>query len=252
MDASFTTESDEVFRAVFFGLGADGTVGANKNTIKIIGEDPDVHVQAYFVYDSKKSGSQTVSHLRFGPEPIRSTYLVGSAQFVGCHQFQFIEKLDVLKRGRARRDAAAQQPVRPARGLGSPAAIRAGPDHRQGDPRLDDRRGSTWRVTPASASHTNSVLQTCFFAVSGVLPRGKAIEKIKKAIEKTYRAKGAEVVRKNFEAVDRTLAALDEVTVPRQASGDRRLLPIVAAGAPRVRDGCRVGDARRAAATSCR
>jgi len=232
VNASFTTESDEVFRAVFFGLGADGTVGANKNTIKIIGEDPDVHVQAYFVYDSKKSGSQTVSHLRFGPEPIRSTYLVGSAQFVGCHQFQFIEKLDVLTV--ASHGATLL--------LNSPYGPREVWDHlpRSAQDQIIAKAIRVWTIDAAEVArdaglgaHTNSVLQTCFFAVSGVLPRGKAIEKIKKAIEKTYRAKGAEVVRKNFEAVDRTLEALDEVEVPRQASGDRRLLPIVAAGAPR-------------------
>jgi pyruvate-ferredoxin/flavodoxin oxidoreductase len=123
VDASFSTESDEVFRAVFYGLGADGTVGANKNTIKIIGEDADVHVQAYFVYDSKKSGSQTVSHLRFGPEPIRSTYLVRQAQFVGCHQFGFIEKIDVLAVA-AHGATLPLNSLRPARGVGSPAAPR--------------------------------------------------------------------------------------------------------------------------------
>ncbi len=231
VDASFSTESDEVFRAVFYGLGADGTVGANKNTIKIIGEDADVHVQAYFVYDSKKSGSQTVSHLRFGPEPIRSTYLVRQAQFVGCHQFGFIEKIDVL--GVAAHGATLL--------LNSPYGPREVWDHLP-RPVQDQVLAKAIRLWVIDAdqvareaglgSRTNSVLQTCFFAVSGVLPRGKAIEKIKKAIEKTYRSKGAEVVKKNFDAVDRTLAALDEVQVPRQASGDRRRLPIVAAGAP--------------------
>ncbi len=231
VDSSFTTESDDVFRAVFFGLGADGTVGANKNTIKIIGEDPDVHVQAYFVYDSKKSGSQTVSHLRFGPEPIRSTYLVGSAQFVGCHQFQFIEKLDVL-------NVAAHGATLL---LNSPYGPREVWEHlpRSAQDQIIAKAMRVWTIDAAEVAgdaglgaHTNSVLQTCFFAVSGVLPRGTAIEKIKKAIEKTYRAKGAEVVKKNFEAVDRTLAALDEVPVPAKASGTRRLLPIVAAGSP--------------------
>jgi pyruvate-ferredoxin/flavodoxin oxidoreductase len=231
VDQAFTTESADVFRAVFFGLGADGTVGANKNTIKIIGEDPNVHVQAYFVYDSKKSGSQTVSHLRFGPEPIRSTYLVRSAQFVGCHQFGFIEKIDVL--GVAARGATLL--------LNSPYGPREVWDQLP-RPVQDQILAKAIRVWTIDAdqvareaglgSRTNSVLQTCFFAVSGVLPRGQAVEKIKKAIEKTYRAKGAEVVKKNFDAVDRTLAALDEVSVPRQASGTRRLLPIVAAGAP--------------------
>ncbi|MGE3889865.1 MAG: pyruvate:ferredoxin (flavodoxin) oxidoreductase, partial [Vicinamibacterales bacterium] len=217
VDASFATESNDVFRAVFYGLGADGTVGANKNTIKIIGEDPKVHVQAYFVYDSKKSGSQTVSHLRFGPEPIRSTYLVRSAQFVGCHQFGFIEKIDVL--GVAARGATLL--------LNSPYGPREVWDRlpRQVQDQILAKGIRLWVIDADQVareaglgSRTNSVLQTCFFAVSGVLPRGQAIEKIKKAIENTYRSKGAEVVGKNFDAVDRTLAALDEVEVPRQAS----------------------------------
>ncbi|MGV3519476.1 pyruvate:ferredoxin (flavodoxin) oxidoreductase [Luteitalea sp.] len=231
VDDTFTTEHEDVFRAVFYGLGADGTVGANKNTIKIIGEDPDVHVQAYFVYDSKKSGSQTVSHLRFGPRPIRSTYLVREAQFIGCHQFQFIEKVDVLTLAakgatlllNSVHDAATVWEYLP----------------REVQDRIVERGMSVWVIDANKVAravglggHTNSVLQTCFFAVSGVLPRERAIEKIKKAIEKTYRSKGAEVVRKNFEAVDRTIEALARVDVPMHASGTRRMLPIVAAGAP--------------------
>jgi pyruvate-ferredoxin/flavodoxin oxidoreductase len=231
VDRSFTTESDDVFRAVFFGLGADGTVGANKNTIKILGDDPAVHVQAYFVYDSKKSGSQTVSHLRFGPEPIHSTYLVQSAQFIGCHQFQFIEKLDVL--GIAARGAtlllnSPHSPLEVWARLPRPA-----------QDQIIEKELKVWAIDAdrvareaGLGSHSNSVLQTCFFAVSGVMPRPKAIQKIKAAIEKTYHAKGAEVVQRNFDAVDRTLAALAEVQVPRQATGSRRLVPIVATGAP--------------------
>ncbi|AMY10868.1 Pyruvate-flavodoxin oxidoreductase [Luteitalea pratensis] len=231
VDETFTTEPDDVFRAVFYGLGADGTVGANKNTIKIIGEDPDVHVQAYFVYDSKKSGSQTVSHLRFGPRPIRSTYLVGEAQFIGCHQFQFIEKVDVL--ALAAKGATLL--------LNSPHDASQVWDYlpRPVQDRIVERRMAVWVIdankvarTVGLGSHTNSVLQTCFFAVSGVLPRERAIEKIKKAIAKTYRSKGKDVVRKNFEAVDRTIEALRRVEVPATATGSRRMLPIVAAGAP--------------------
>ena len=193
--------------------GADGTVGANKNTIKIIGEDPDVHVQAYFVYDSKKSGSQTVSHLRFGPRPIQSTYLVREAQFIGCHQFSFIEKVDVLAL------AAKGSTLL----LNSPHDASEVWDYlpRPVQDRIVAQGMSVWvidanKVARAAGlgSHTNSVLQTCFFAVSGVLPRDKAIEKIKKAIAKTYRSKGKEVVRKNFEAVDRTIEALARVEVP--------------------------------------
>jgi pyruvate-ferredoxin/flavodoxin oxidoreductase len=231
VDPSFTTESEEVFRAVFYGLGADGTVGANKNTIKIIGEDPDVHVQAYFVYDSKKSGSQTVSHLRFGPDPIRSTYLIRSAQFIGCHQFQFIEKVDVLGLAARRATLLINSPYRPREVWAR--LPRVAQDH------IIAKELHVWTIDAdrvareaGLGSHANSVLQTCFFAVSGVLPRGTALDKIKAAIAKTYRAKGPEVVQRNFDAVDRALAALEEVPVPREASDRRQLLPIVAAGAP--------------------
>jgi len=231
VDGGFAIEPDAVFRAVFFGLGADGTVGANKNTIKIIGEDLAVHVQAYFVYDSKKSGSMTVSHLRFGPEPIRSTYLVTSAQFIGCHQFAFIEKLDVLGLAAPRATLL----------LNSPFGPRDVWDHlpRRVQDQIIDKRVRLWVIDAdrvarevGLGSRANTVLQTCFFAVSGVLPRAKAVDKIKASIEKTYKKKGKEIVRRNFEAVDRTLAALDEVEVPREAAGSRKMLPIVAAGAP--------------------
>lgn len=236
VDRSFATESDRVFRAVFFGLGSDGTVGANKNSIKIIGDDPAVHVQAYFVYDSKKSGSQTVSHLRFGPDPIRSTYLVSAAQFIGCHQFAFIEKLDLL--GMAAQGATLL--------LNCPWAPADVWDRlpRTAQDAIIAKGLKVWTIDAdrvagdaGLGSRANTVLQTCFFAVSGVLPREEAIAKIKTSIKKTYQAKGAEVVRKNFEAVDSTLAALAEVPVPTAATGTRRLLPIVAAGAPAfVRD----------------
>jgi pyruvate-ferredoxin/flavodoxin oxidoreductase len=231
VDPSFTTEADTVFRAVFYGLGADGTVGANKNTIKIIGEDPNVHVQAYFVYDSKKSGSQTVSHLRFGPDPIHSTYLIRSAQFIGCHQFQFIEKLDVLSIAAPGATLLINSPFS-AHQLWDrlPRAVQD---------RIIEQGLRVWTIDAdrvareaGLGSHSNSVLQTCFFAVSGVLPRDRALEKIKAAIEKTYRAKGMEVVQRNFAAVDRTLAALEQVAVPAVAAGDRQRLPLVAAGAP--------------------
>jgi pyruvate-ferredoxin/flavodoxin oxidoreductase len=231
VDRSFATESADVFRAVFFGLGADGTVGANKNTIKIIGEDPKVHVQAYFVYDSKKSGSMTVSHLRFGPEPIRSTYLVTSAQFIGCHQFAFIEKLDVLALAAPGATLLLNNP------FDTKAVWHRLP--RRVQEQILEKGIKLWvidadRVAGEAGlgSRANTVLQTCFFAVSGVLPRGQALDRIKASIEKAYKRKGKDVVRKNFEAVDRTLAALEEVEVPREATGTRQMLPIVAAGAP--------------------
>jgi pyruvate-ferredoxin/flavodoxin oxidoreductase len=216
---------------VFFGLGADGTVGANKNTIKILGEDGDLHAQGYFVYDSKKSGSTTVSHLRFGPRPIRSAYLVRKAHFVGVHQFAFLDRLDVL------RDAADDATVL----LNSPF----GPDRvwselpRRVQEQILEKRLRLFVIDAAAvaretglAGRTNTVLQTCFFGISGVLPREQAIERIKAAIVKTYGRKGEAVVRQNFEAVDRTLERLSEVAVPAQVSAARAPRPIVPAEAP--------------------
>ena len=230
-DPSFTTEGDDVFRAMFFGLGADGTVGANKNTIKIIGDDPEFHAQGYFVYDSKKSGSQTVSHVRFGRHPIRSTYLIQSANFIGCHQFNFIEKMDVLK------DAAAGATFL----LNSPFA----PDEvweklpRTVQEQIIEKKIKFYVIDGAKVARetgmgtrTNTIMQTCFFAISGVLPRDKAIAKIKKSIEKTYGNKGEEVVRRNFEAVDHTISQLHQVQVPDRVSSTLELLAVVPDEAP--------------------
>jgi pyruvate-ferredoxin/flavodoxin oxidoreductase len=188
-------------RALFYGLGADGTVGANKNSIKIIGEDPAFNAQGYFVYDSKKSGSQTVSHLRFGPDPIRSSYLVQSANFIGCHAFNFLEQTNVLEKAAPGATFLLNSPM--------------GPDTVwEHLPRVIQQtlidKGMSFYVIDAykvaresgMGNRINTVMQTCFFALSEVLPKDKAIAKIKKAIEKTYGKKGEEVVRKNFEAVD--------------------------------------------------
>nr|VFK64836.1 MAG: pyruvate-ferredoxin/flavodoxin oxidoreductase [Candidatus Kentron sp. UNK]VFK71253.1 MAG: pyruvate-ferredoxin/flavodoxin oxidoreductase [Candidatus Kentron sp. UNK] len=230
-DPDFVIEPNDVVRAMFFGLGADGTVGANKNSIKIIGEDPEFFAQGYFVYDSKKSGSQTVSHLRFGPKPIRSTYLVQSANFIGCHQFNFLEKADVL--GRAARNAIFL--------LNSPY------DSDQVWERLPRKvqeeiidKELTFYVIDAYAvargtgmgTRINTIMQTCFFAISGVLPRDKAIEKIKNAIKKTYSAKGEEIVQHNFKAVDRTLEHLHRVIVPKDVTSSREIPPPVPEDAP--------------------
>ena len=230
-DPTFDIEPDSVIRAMFFGLGADGTVGANKNTIKIIGEDADFHAQGYFVYDSKKSGSQTVSHVRFGPEPIRSTYLINKANFIGCHQFNFLEKTDVL--GKAAEGATFL--------LNSPF----GPDEvwqklpRKVQEEIIDKKLKFFVIDGAQVARdtgmgtrTNTIMQTCFFAISGVMPKDKAIEKIKKSIEKTYGVKGEEVVRKNFEAVDHTVANLHEVEVPAKATSNLEIPPTVPAAAP--------------------
>jgi pyruvate-ferredoxin/flavodoxin oxidoreductase len=230
-DPDFTTESPDVFRAVFYGLGADGTVGANKNTIKIIGEDPDSQIQGYFVYDSKKSGSRTVSHLRFGKEPIRSTYLIRQANFVGCHQFNFVNTLDVLS-------VAAPEGVFL---LNSPFKPETVWDYlpREVQEAIVSKR-LKFHVINADhvaqqlglGTRTNTIMQTCFFAISGVLPRKEAIERIKDSIRKTYGGKGEEVVRKNFAAVDATLEHLHEVPVPRQVTSEQTRRRVVSPAAP--------------------
>ena len=230
-DASFITEPDSVFRAMFYGLGADGTVGANKNTIKIIGEDPEFYAQGYFVYDSKKSGSQTISHVRFGPEPIRSTYLIQTANFIGCHQFNFIEKMNVL-------EYAAEGATFL---LNSPHGLEEVWDKlpRTVQQQMIDKKLKVYVIDAAKVARdtgmgtrTNTIMQTCFFAISGVLPKDKAIEKIKKAIRKTYGKKGDEIVQKNFEAVDHTIAHLHELTIPDAVTSTIELKPVVPEQAP--------------------
>jgi pyruvate-ferredoxin/flavodoxin oxidoreductase len=230
-DPEFSTEDPAAVRAVFFGLGADGTVGANKNSIKIIGEETDNYAQGYFVYDSKKSGSMTISHLRFGPRPIRASYLVSRATFVACHQFSFLDRFDVL---------AAAEP-------GAVFLLNSswGPDEVWGhlprtiqrqiiDKRLRFYVVDAYGVARAAGmgGRINSVMQTCFFAISGVLPREEAIAAIKGAIAKTYGKRGEWVVEKNWEAVDSALAHLHEVRVPDRDTAARDLRPAVPAEAP--------------------
>jgi pyruvate-ferredoxin/flavodoxin oxidoreductase len=206
----FNIEADNIVRAIFYGLGADGTVGANKNSIKIIGEETDNYSQGYFVYDSKKSGSVTVSHLRFGSQKIRSHYLITKANFIACHQWDFLEKFPILKE------------IIP----GGTFLLNA-PDHQD----------EIWDKLPASiqqeiinknlnfyvinaykvareagiGGHINIVMQVCFFAISGILPRAEAIAKIKESIHKTYGKKGEEVVELNIKAVDKTLENLHQI-----------------------------------------
>ena len=213
VDEAFQIEPEKSVRAVFFGLGADGTVGANKNTIKIIGEETGNFAQAYFVYDSKKSGAITISHLRFGPEPIRAPYLISRASFVGCHQFNFLGKYNVL-------DAAEPGGVFL---LNAPydadTVWDALPFDVQAqiiDKRLRFFVIDAYAVAKAAGLGTriNTIMQTCFFAISGVLPRDEAIARIKHTIEKTYAKRGAEVVQRNYEAVDSALAHLQQVAVP--------------------------------------
>jgi pyruvate-ferredoxin/flavodoxin oxidoreductase len=231
VDAAFRTEAPDVFRAVFYGLGADGTVGANKNTCKILGDDAGLHVQGYFVYDSKKSGSRTVSHLRFGRTPIRSAYLVQEAQFVACHQFGFVQSIDVLGVAAPGGTFLLNSPYPPAETWDRlPTSVQEA---------IIAKRLAFWVIDATTVAReagipgrTNTVLQTCFFGISGVLPREEALQRIKDAIAKTYGAKGTDVVQRNYAAVDATLAQLQQVQVPARATGSRPLLPVVASGAP--------------------
>ena len=230
-DTQFDIEPDEVKRAVFFGLGADGTVGANKNSIKIIGEETDNYAQGYFVYDSKKSGGITISHLRFGPKPIRSSYLVSTAGFVACHQFGFLEKYDVLEYAAPGAVFLLNSPYGPDEVWDElPVEVQA--QILEKKLRFFVIDGYEVGAKTGMGRRINTVMQTCFFAISGVLPREEAIAQIKKSIEKTYGKKGAELVRMNFEAVDQTLENLFEVKVPSAATSKLKRPPIVPQEAP--------------------
>ncbi|HLY63993.1 MAG TPA: 2-oxoacid:acceptor oxidoreductase family protein, partial [Chloroflexota bacterium] len=231
VDPDFSIEPDEVVRAIFWGLGSDGTVGANKNSIKIIGEETPNYAQGYFVYDSKKSGSVTVSHLRFGPQQIRSAYLIQRANFVAIHQFGFLDHYPVL-------DAAIEGATVL---LNSPYGPDDVWDHL---PRPIQEAMLTKRVKlyvidayevarrTGMGARVNGIMQTCFFALSNVLPREEAIARIKAAIKKTYGKRGETVVQQNFAAVDATLENLYEVYLPAAAYGGHELPPTVSASAP--------------------
>jgi pyruvate-ferredoxin/flavodoxin oxidoreductase len=230
-DPSFSTEGSDVVRAMFYGLGADGTVGANKNSIKIIGTETDNYAQGYFVYDSKKSGSMTISHLRFGPQDIRSTYLITEANFVACHQFFFLEKYDVL-------EAAVEGATFL---LNSPYPLEETWDKipKKVQQQIIDKKLNMYVIDAydvaektGMGARINTIMQTCFFAISGILPRDEAIAKIKGTIKKTYGIKGEEIVQKNYEAVDGTLANLHEFKIPSTANSKVRLQPTVPAEAP--------------------
>jgi pyruvate-ferredoxin/flavodoxin oxidoreductase len=216
-DPAFSTEDPKTVRAMFYGLGADGTVGANKNSIKIIGEDTDNYAQGYFVYDSKKSGAVTISHLRFGPKPIHSTYLISKANFVACHQFSFLERLDVLKSAQPGATFLLNSPFGPEEVWDNmPRTTQEEIIKKQ----LRFFVIDAVKVAQAAGmgGRINTVMQTCFFAISGVLPREEAIAAIKHAIEKTYGKRGEAVVQKNFAAVDQSLSNLHEVKVPDRVS----------------------------------
>ena len=212
-DPSFSTESDNVVRAMFYGLGADGTVGANKNSIKIIGEETDNYAQGYFVFDSKKSGSMTVSHLRFGKEPIRSTYLIDQANFIGCHHWGFLERIDILKAAIPGATLLLNSPY-DADTVWEYLPLKVQQQIIDKHLKLYVINASQVARESGMGGRINTIMQVCFFALAGVLPQEEAIAKIKQAIEKTYGKKGVEVVRMNLQAVDNTLDNLHKVDVP--------------------------------------
>jgi pyruvate-ferredoxin/flavodoxin oxidoreductase len=230
-DPSFRTETADVSTAVFYGLGADGTVGANKNSIKILGQETDLFAQGYFVYDSKKSGAITISHLRTSPRPIRSAYLVDRAGFVACHQFEFVDKIDVLEVAAPGAVFLLNAPF-PADGVWNHLP-------RELQQQIIEKRIRFYAIDAydlakraGMGSRINTIMQTCHFAIAGLLPRDEAIAHIKKAIEKTYGKRGPEVVRRNWEVVDQALAHLHEVAVPAAATATHTRPPLVSEKAP--------------------
>lgn len=231
-DRTFSTESTGTVRAVFYGLGADGTVGANKNSIKIIGEETAHYAQGYFVYDSKKSGSTTVSHLRFGPQPIHAAYLIGAANFVACHQFNFLERFDMLADAEPGAVFLLNSPYGPDEVWDHlPRFVQQHILSKQLKFYVID--GYQVARDSGMGGRVNTIMQTCFFAISGVLPKDEALAAIKHSIEKTYSKRGEAVVQKNFEAVDQTLAHLHQVdTLQRSLTSQIELRPAVAANAP--------------------
>jgi pyruvate-ferredoxin/flavodoxin oxidoreductase len=230
-DPEFSTEVEGTVRALFYGLGADGTVGANKNSIKIIGEETDNFAQGYFVYDSKKSGAITTSHLRFGPKPLRSSYLITKANFVACHQFSFLERIDMLKAAQTGATFLLNSPFGPEEVW----------DHlpRTVQQQIIDKKLKFYVIDgyevarqTGMGGRINTIMQTCFFAISGVLPREEAIAAIKYAIKKTYGKRGESVVQKNYAAVDEALSHLHEVKVPGKITALFDIRPAVPAAAP--------------------
>jgi len=236
-DPTFILKTPNLVQAIFYGLGSDGTVGANKNSVKILAENDSDHedsgryAQGYFVYDSHKSGAQTISHLRFGSSPIQAPYLIAEANFVACHQFSFLDKLDVLK------------PAAPGATflLNCPYPVEEAWEHlpRSVQQECLDKHLRLFVIDASRVAREtglggriNTVLQTCFFALSGVLPREEAILRIKRMIEKSYERQGAEVVARNFMAVDHALAHLHEVTLPKTATSQFERPPIVSPAAP--------------------
>ena len=230
-DPTFSVEAEETFRGKFYGLGADGTVGANKNSIKIIGEGTDYYAQGYFVYDSKKSGSTTVSHLRFGPKEIKSTYLINKAHFIASHQQVFLEQWDMLK------DASEGATFLLNTKVDKEHVWDSLPEKVQRD--LIDKKMKFWIIDAYKVANEtgmgvriNTIMQTCFFAISNIFPQEKAIGMIKDSIKKTYGAKGDKIVQMNFDAVDKTVANLFEVPVPNKVTSNIKMQPPVSGDAP--------------------
>ncbi|MDB9481251.1 pyruvate:ferredoxin (flavodoxin) oxidoreductase, partial [Dolichospermum circinale CS-537/05] len=219
-DANFSTEPDHVVRSMFYGLGSDGTVGANKNSIKIIGEGTENNAQGYFVYDSKKSGSMTVSHLRFGPEKIRSTYLIDKANFIGCHHWGFVESIDILKAAAPGAILLLNSPY-DADTVWENLPLKVKQQILAKNLKVYTINASQVAKNSGMGHRINTIMQVCFFALAGVLPEKEAIAKIKQAIEKTYGKKGVEVVQKNLKAVDNTLENLHEIEIPLVQIGNK-------------------------------
>jgi pyruvate-ferredoxin/flavodoxin oxidoreductase len=230
-DRAFSTEPENQVRAMFWGLGADGTVSANKNSIKIIGEDTPNYAQGYFVYDSKKSGAMTVSHLRFGAQPIKSTYLIQHANFIAVHQFSFLERYPVLDCAEQGATLLLNSPYEPDQVWPQlPRSIQQ---------TVIDKRIKLFSINAYAVAkqaqlgnRINTIMQTCFFAISGVLPRDEAIDRIKDSIRKTYGKRGEPVVRQNFAAVDAALAHLHEITVPEAATSSIEEMQLISDEAP--------------------
>jgi pyruvate-ferredoxin/flavodoxin oxidoreductase len=231
VDSSFSLEPEGGVRAVFYGLGSDGTVGANKNSVKIIGEQTELNAQGYFVYDSKKSGSRTVSHLRFGAEPIRAPYLIERANFVAVHQWNFLERVDVLHLASMGTTLLLNSPFAVEQ-LWNELPQPVQQTILEKNLKVYAIDGDRVALEAGMGNRVNTVMQTCFFALSGVLPKEEAIRQIKRAIEKTYGKRGTAVVQKNFDAVDSALAHLHEVPIPLETSSLKPILPSVTTDAP--------------------
>ncbi|MGO9939539.1 MAG: pyruvate:ferredoxin (flavodoxin) oxidoreductase [Terracidiphilus sp.] len=231
-DPTFSTEDPKTVRALFYGLGSDGTVGANKNSIKIIGTETPNFAQGYFVYDSKKSGSMTTSHLRFGPNPIHSTYLITRASFIACHNFSFLEKMNVLEAAIPGAVFLLNSPYSTAEVWDKlPKTMQQEMIAKKIEFYVID--GYKVAREAGMGTRINTIMQTCFFAISGVLPREEAIEQIKKAIKKTYGKRGEAVVQKNFAAVDHALAHLEKVELPSAANSDFDIAGVISGKAPK-------------------